>query len=155
MHVRTIRSLRDDRSLRRSERMFVLEGVRLVADLLTSGAMPVLALYDAAQLMRTSAGQHLLAQLHTLPHCHAASTAVVNAASDTTNPQGVVAVARWPHHVPPPHPQLVSFVTTSKTPAISAPSSAVAMRWGSMPSTVVRGAWMRLHPKQFVPVWGA
>jgi TrmH family RNA methyltransferase len=107
MHVRTIRSLRDDRSLRRSERMFVLEGVRLVADLLTSDATPVLVLYDAEQLMRTSAGQHLLAQLHTLPHCHAASTAVVNAASDTTNPQGVVAVARWPHHVTPPHPQLV------------------------------------------------
>jgi TrmH family RNA methyltransferase len=107
MHVRTIRSLRDNRSLRRSERMFVLEGVRLVADLLTSGATPVLALYDAEQLMRTSAGQHLLAQLHALPHCHAASTAVVNAASDTTNPQGVVAVARWPQHVLPLHPQLV------------------------------------------------
>jgi RNA methyltransferase, TrmH family len=57
MHVRTIRSLRDDRSLRRSERMFVLEGVRLVADLLTSGATPVLVLYDAEQLMRTSALQ--------------------------------------------------------------------------------------------------
>lgn len=106
-HVRTIRSLRDDRSLRRSERMFVLEGVRLVADLLTSGATPALALYDAEQLMRTSAGQHLLAQLHVLPHCHAASTAVVNTASDTTNPQGVVAVAHWPDCVVPPHPQLV------------------------------------------------
>jgi len=107
MHVRTIRSLRDDRSLRRSERMFVLEGVRLVADLLTSGVAPVLALYDADQLMRTSAGQHLLAQLRVLLHCHAASTAVVNAASDTTNPQGVVAVARWPDYATPPHPQLV------------------------------------------------
>ena len=107
MHVRTIRSLRDDRSLRRSERMFMLEGVRLVSDLLASGATPVLALYDADQLARTAAGQTLLGQLTTLPHCYAASAAVVHAASDTTNPQGVVAIAHWPHLPIPAPPALV------------------------------------------------
>ena len=107
MHVRTIRSLRDDRSLRRSERMFMLEGVRLVSDLFATGATPVLALYDADQLARTDAGQTLLYQLSTLPHCHAASAAVVHAASDTTSPQGVVAIARWPQHAIPTQPSLV------------------------------------------------
>ncbi|MEY2846314.1 MAG: hypothetical protein RL076_1860 [Chloroflexota bacterium] len=106
-HVRTIRSLRDDRSLRRSERLFVLEGVRLVSDVFAHDATPVLVLYDATQLARTNAGQLLLDQLHALPNCYAASAAVVQAASDTSTPQGVVAVARWPQLPVPPAPSLV------------------------------------------------
>ena len=96
-HVRTIRSLRDDRSLRRSERMFVLEGVRLVADLLASGNAPVFVLYDPDQLATTSAGQALMDALaFSAGAVYAASAEVIKAASDTTSPQGVVAVARWP-----------------------------------------------------------
>lgn len=96
-HVRTIRSLRDDRSLRRSERMFVLEGVRLVADLLTSRAEPVFVLYDPDQLTTTVAGNALMAALaHSTGAVYAASAEVIKAASDTASPQGVVAVAQWP-----------------------------------------------------------
>ena len=96
-HVRTIRSLRDDRSLRRSERMFVLEGVRLVADLLASGATPVFVLYDPDQLATTVAGNALMDALaHSAGAVYAASAEVIKAASDTTSPQGVVAVAHWP-----------------------------------------------------------
>lgn len=105
--MRTIRSLRDDRSLRRSERMFVLEGVRLVADLIVSGATPVLGLYDPDQLAGTAAGRLLLTTLRQLPQCHVASAQVIKTVSDTPSPQGVVVVAAWPHIPIPAHPQLL------------------------------------------------
>ena len=107
-HVRTIRSLRDDRSLRRSERMFVLEGVRLVADLLASGATPVFVLYDPEQLATTVAGNALMDALgQSTGAVYAASAEVIKAASDTASPQGVVAVAQWPIITIPTQPQLI------------------------------------------------
>ena len=107
-HVRTIRSLRDDRSLRRSERMFVLEGVRLVADLFASGATPVFVLYDPDQLATTVAGNALMEALaQSAGAVYAASAEVIKAASDTTSPQGVVAVAQWPTVAIPTQPQLI------------------------------------------------
>jgi len=107
-HVRTIRSLRDDRSLRRSERMFVLEGVRLVADLFASGANPVFVLYDPDLLATTAAGNALMTTLmHSSGAVYATSAEVIKAASDTTSPQGVVAVACWPTIPVPAHPQLM------------------------------------------------
>src|SRR3954462_9428642 len=94
--VKPIRSLAPDRKDRRRERLFVLEGVRLVADALAGGAELDLALYAPEQLMLTAAGQALLDQLETLEVAHQASAPVVAAASDTVHPQGVVALARWP-----------------------------------------------------------
>ena len=44
-HVKHIRSLAADRKDRRRERLFVLEGVRLVADALAGGVVLELALY--------------------------------------------------------------------------------------------------------------
>jgi len=95
--VRFIRSLRDDRSLRRSERMFVLEGVRLVGDLLASQHTPHFVLYDPEQLQQTAAGHALLQTIaaNNIPQSPT-TAAVIKAVSDTNSPQGVVAVARWP-----------------------------------------------------------
>jgi TrmH family RNA methyltransferase len=99
-HVKLIRSLAADRKDRRRERLFVIEGVRLVADALAGGARLDLALYAPAQLELTRAGQALLDQLETLAVAHPASAQVVAAASDTVHPQGVVVVARWPQIEP-------------------------------------------------------
>lgn len=74
----------------------MLEGVRLVADLLDAGLTLHSGLYDPDQLRTTAAGLALLHRIGTLPQCQPASAAVVKAACDTTNPQGVVAVAAWP-----------------------------------------------------------
>lgn len=96
--VRFIRSLRDDRSLRRSERMFVLEGVRLVGDLFTSGHLPQFVIYEPDQLKQTLAGQELLAVItaHDIPQSPT-TAAVIKSISDTNSPQGVVAIAQWPN----------------------------------------------------------
>jgi len=93
-HVKHIRSLAADRKDRRRERLFVLEGVRLVADALAGGAVLDLALYAPDQLELTEAGQALLDRLEALAVAHPASAQGVAAASDTVHPQGVVALAR-------------------------------------------------------------
>jgi len=101
--VRFIRSLRDDRSLRRSERMFVLEGVRLVGDLFTSGQLPHFVLFDPDQLQQTAAGQTLLHQITSRAIPQSPTTAaVIKSVSDTSSPQGVVAIAHWPDLAIPP-----------------------------------------------------
>lgn len=105
--VRFIRSLRDDRSLRRSERMFVLEGVRLVGDLFASQQLPHYVLYDPEQLQQTAAGHTLLQTITAHPIPQSPTTAaVIKAVSDTNSPQGVVAIARWPD-LPIQSPHLV------------------------------------------------
>jgi len=105
--VRFIRSLRDDRSLRRSERMFVLEGVRLVGDLFASQQLPQFVLYDPEQLQQTAAGRTLLQTITAHPIPQSPTTAaVIKAVSDTNSPQGVVAIARWPE-LPIRSPHLV------------------------------------------------
>ncbi len=96
-HIRTIRSLRDDRSLRHRERMFVLEGVRLVTELIQSRLAVTTVVYDPDVLANTSAGQVLLRLIVDQPYSLPASAEVIKSASDTTTPQGVLAVAPWPH----------------------------------------------------------
>jgi RNA methyltransferase, TrmH family len=99
-HVKHIRSLAADRKERRRERMFVLEGVRLVADALASGAALELALFAPERLAETAAGQALADQLAELRGAYPATAQVLGAASDTVHPQGVVALARWPELAP-------------------------------------------------------
>ena len=99
-HVKQMRLLAADRRERRQERLFVLEGVRLVADALHSNAELVLALFAPEQLAATEAGNALLDQLSGLPHAFEATPAVVAAAAETVHPQGVIAVARWPEILP-------------------------------------------------------
>ncbi len=99
-YVKRIRSLAADRRERRRERIVVLEGVRLLADALASGAKIELALYDTDQLAASSAGQALLVQLAPLTQAYPATARVVAAAADTMTPQGVVALAHWPEIAP-------------------------------------------------------
>lgn len=99
-HVKHIRSLAADRKERRRERLFVLEGVRLIADALQHGAELPLLLYAPEQLAATPAGAALLEQLARLPGAQPAAPQVLAAAAETVHPQGVVALARWP--APPP-----------------------------------------------------
>ena len=100
--VRRCRRLAEDRRARAESRTLLLDGVRLLADALASGAVLEAALYAPEQLERTAVGVALLLQLAALPNAQPASPAVVAAASDTQHPQGVVAVVRWPALTPQP-----------------------------------------------------
>jgi TrmH family RNA methyltransferase len=114
-HVKHIRSLAADRKDRRRERLFVLEGVRLIADALAAGGALALTLYAPDQLDQTAAGRELRGQLEQLPHAYPATAAVVAAASDTVSPQGVVALAHWPE-IEPGRPGIVLVLDALQDP---------------------------------------
>jgi TrmH family RNA methyltransferase len=105
--LKRLRSLRDSAKDRRSERSVFIEGVRLVAHAVASGADLRLALYAPEQLQTTPEGADLLAALAGRPGCYEATSAVVAAAADTQHPQGVVAAAAWPELEPRPGMRLV------------------------------------------------
>jgi TrmH family RNA methyltransferase len=114
-HVKHIRSLAADRKDRRRERLFVLEGVRLVADMLEHGAELTLVLYTPEQLDQTSAGQELRVRLEHLPQAYPATSQVLGAASGTVHPQGVVALASWPQ-VEPGRPGIILVLDAIQDP---------------------------------------
>lgn len=106
-YVRLIRSLCADRQVRRSERLFVIEGVRLVNAALAARATLRLVLYDPQHLADQVAAYPLLDHLATLPNAVAAGPRALAAAADTVTPQGVVAVVHWPTFAPRPGLRLV------------------------------------------------
>jgi TrmH family RNA methyltransferase len=94
--VKYIRSLCAQAKERRRERVFVLEGVRLVNDALQAGADLRLVLYDAEHLSASENGRVLVRQLMDRSDSYLAAPQAISAATDTVSPQGVVAVAGWP-----------------------------------------------------------
>jgi TrmH family RNA methyltransferase len=90
-------------SVRRKERLFVVEGVRLVETALAAGAIPELVLVAPEQLARTERGAALLEQLAAFPTV-TVTDSVLKTLSDTVTPQGVIAVLPVP--APPAHPRL-------------------------------------------------
>lgn len=114
-NVKRIRSLAADRKERRRERLFVLEGVRLVADALASGAELVLALYAPDQLAGTVEGRGLAERLAAVRGALPATPEVVAAAAETVHPQGVVALARWPV-IAPGMPGILLVIEAAQDP---------------------------------------
>ncbi|MEI7643024.1 MAG: RNA methyltransferase [Chloroflexales bacterium] len=106
-HVKYLRSLRADPRYRRSERRFVIEGVRLVTDALAAGANLQVALYNPDQLGGSAVGVALLDQLAGRDGCYEASEAAVSAAAETRSPQGVVATVALTDLAPRPGMLLV------------------------------------------------
>lgn len=88
------------RQARRHERLFVVEGVRLLEEALKSDAQFAFAVYNPAQLATTERGQSLLDQLGKLQNAFEAPPEVIAAVSETVTPQGVVGVVHWPQHAP-------------------------------------------------------
>jgi len=99
-NVKRLRSLRDSPRERRDERNVFLEGVRLVAHALASGAELRFAIYAVEPLQATPEGQALLNELVGRPEVFEASPAVLASAADTQHPQGVVAACAWPELEP-------------------------------------------------------
>lgn len=98
--VKQLRSLMTSRKDRRHERLFVVEGVRLVEEALRSGAQVAVAVYNPDQLATTERGQTLLGSIGQLGSAHEAPPEVIAAVSETVTPQGIVAAVRWPELEP-------------------------------------------------------
>ena len=95
--------------------MFVLEGVRLVADALDHGGSFELVLYAPDQLDDTPAGRELRSRVQQLPASYAATPQALAAAADTVHPQGVVALARWPR-IEPERPGIILVLDAIQDP---------------------------------------
>jgi TrmH family RNA methyltransferase len=101
--IKQLRSLLANRKDRRHERLFVIEGVRLVEEALHAQAEVALVVYNREQLMATERGAALVARLVALPDSYEVTPEVLQAVSDTVTPQGVVAAVRWPTLEAPLH----------------------------------------------------
>ncbi len=81
---------------RRAAREFVVEGIRAVEEALDGGARPALVLYEPRALERTPRGARLLSRVARLAEAQEVSATALAAATETVQPQGVVAVFPWP-----------------------------------------------------------
>lgn len=99
--VKYVRKLQDQRSLRHADRRMVLEGVRLVEEIIRASLVPTLVFYTEA-LASDGRGKALLVTLRGLgAPCTLVSESVMEACSDTVTPQGILAVLPFPDLSPP------------------------------------------------------
>lgn len=102
--VKYVRSLAR-RRVRQREGRFIVEGTRLLDELVGAGIEPALVFYTAAWA-ETSAGQHLLALVRSAGEgMWLVSETVMAACADTHTPQGVLAVVSFLEL--PPNPGLL------------------------------------------------
>jgi TrmH family RNA methyltransferase len=94
--IKQIRSLLANRKDRRHERLFVIEGIRLVEEALRTGSALRTMIYDAEHLGATPRGLALLEQVEDQAGAYPATAEIIAATTDTVAPQGIVAVAAWP-----------------------------------------------------------
>jgi TrmH family RNA methyltransferase len=81
--------------VRRREKSFFAEGIRLVEEALQSGLRPNLVLVNNELLVKSPRGRRLLGRLGTFPTIPV-SQSVLEYAADTITPQGVIAVLPYP-----------------------------------------------------------
>lgn len=99
--AKVLRSLRR-RSARYSERLLLVEGVRLVEEALRAGCALWVALYAPERLAETPRGEALLATLAADRAAFSTTPQIVDSVADTVTPQGVVAAVPFPEPSPQP-----------------------------------------------------
>ena len=99
--VKALRSLHR-RPARYGERLFLVEGVRLVEEALQAGLSLAIVLYDPERLRETPRGAALLAHLAAHPAAFSTTPQILDGAADTVAPQGVVAAVPFPDLPPRP-----------------------------------------------------
>ncbi|MGD2177645.1 MAG: RNA methyltransferase [Anaerolineae bacterium] len=96
-----MRKLQNQKSVRHQDRRFVLEGVRLVEEVVRASLVPTFVLHTEG-LAKGPRGKALLATLRGLEaSCYTVSESVMEACSDTVTPQGILAVLSFPDIAPP------------------------------------------------------
>ncbi len=100
IHVKRIRSLVRSRKERHRERMFVVEGVRLVEEALHYQS-PASVLYVPEQLQATPRGRGLLSQVERQPNAAPTTPGLLAELSDVETSQGIIAAVPLPLLTPP------------------------------------------------------
>jgi len=107
--VKYVRKLQNQKSLRHDDSRFVMEGVRLVEEVVRASIVPNLVFYTES-LAEDSRGKALLTTLRALnAPCYAVSESVMKDCSDTVTPQGILVILPFPE-LPPPEPLTFGLV---------------------------------------------
>jgi len=111
-----VRKLQNQKSVRHDERRLVLEGVRLVEEVVRVSLIPTLVFYTQT-LAEEGRGKALIATLRGLgAPCTLVSDAVMEDCSDTVTPQGILAVLPFPDIAPPKPVTFVLIVDRLRDP---------------------------------------
>ena len=101
--VKYVRKLQNQKRVRHDDQRLVLEGVRLVEEVVRASLVPTLVFYTET-LADEGRGKALLVTLRALgAPCTVVSASVMAHCSDTVTPQGILAVIPFPEP-PPPYP---------------------------------------------------
>ena len=99
--VKELRSL-CRRQVRYRERLFLIEGTRLVEEAIAAGLPLHLVLYVPELLQGTERGEALLARFSASPQSFPTTPQILERVADTVTPQGVVAAVPFPELPPDP-----------------------------------------------------
>ncbi len=113
--VKLVRSL-SRRKERYAARQFVIEGVRLIEEAVDAQIVPALVLHTAS-VEDDARARALLDRVHAAtPEIFEVSDAVMQAASSTETPQGIIAVVPFVELPMPAQPQLVLILDAVRDP---------------------------------------
>jgi TrmH family RNA methyltransferase len=114
--VKHVRHLQGRRRARETERRYVFEGVRLVEELVGQPSVADFVFFSGT-IELEERGRHLLAALRSQgTRCYEVSEHVLQSCSDTSTPQGVLAVVRWPQLSLPSDPTFSLVVDRVRDP---------------------------------------
>jgi TrmH family RNA methyltransferase len=104
------------RRTRHQERRFILEGARLLDELVQTDVHPDFVLHTQAVIEKpeVSALLHIWGE-RGVP-CYLVADQVMEACADTVTPSGLLAVVPFPHVPPPAHPTWTLVVDNMRTP---------------------------------------
>ena len=99
--IKYVRKLQSQKSVRHRDEQLVMEGVRLVEEVVRASVVPTFVLYTEA-LADEPRGKALLVTLRAMGgSCYAVSDSVMEDCSDTVTPQGILAVVPFPELTAP------------------------------------------------------
>jgi len=104
------------RRTRHQEHRFILEGARMLDEVIRTHVQPDFVLHTAAVVQKPeiAALLHVLDE-HGVP-CYPVDDQVMEACADTVTPSGLLAVVPFPHISPPAHPTWTLVVDNMRTP---------------------------------------
>lgn len=112
--IKRIRSLLTERQYRQHEKMYVVEGVRLVEEALKSGAKPEIVLFSSGLSVR---GRELLDRFTSLGcQVEEVDSRLLQSLSDTETTQGILAVLPQPSAFLPPDWDLILILDRIRDP---------------------------------------
>lgn len=104
------------RRYRYEEQRFLVEGVRLLEEVVKAGIPPTFVFYTD-DVLADPRGQALLDNLRQLTdEVHQVTDVVLQAVANTVTPQGIVAVVPFPENPAPPNPALILVIDGLQDP---------------------------------------